>query len=123
IPAEARAAPTVPTVPLRKRRLLSALCCSAANISSSSFVIRHTLLRHGSNERDSSSQVNLALLTIVTLLFPLRAFPHSKAQPAAFRATTHTDLRPVIEESRRGGLALSGPSIRRKCHENAMSLV
>src|SRR6266851_449353 len=86
MPAEARAAPTVRTDPFRKRRLLSALCCSAANIFSSSFVIRHTLL------------------AIVTLLFPLRAFPHSKAQPAEFRATTHTDLRPVIEESRRGGL-------------------
>jgi hypothetical protein len=39
----------------------------------------------------------------------LRAFPHSKAQPAAFRATTQ-----VMR------LALSGPSIRRKCHESVM---
>jgi hypothetical protein len=42
----------------------------------------------------------------------LRAFPHSKAQPAAFRAMTQM-MR----------LALSGPSIRSKCHASAMSLV
>jgi hypothetical protein len=42
----------------------------------------------------------------------LRAFPHSKAQPAEFHATPQ-----VIR------LALSGPSIRRKCHASAMSLV
>jgi hypothetical protein len=42
----------------------------------------------------------------------LRAFPHSRAQPAEFRATTR-----VMR------LALSGPSIRRKRHESAISLV
>jgi hypothetical protein len=42
----------------------------------------------------------------------LRAFPHAKAHPAGLRATTQV-----------AHLILSGPSIRRKCHESAMSIV
>ena len=42
----------------------------------------------------------------------LRVFPHSKAQSAGFRATIQLMH-----------LALSDPSIRRKCHESVMSLV
>ncbi len=43
-----------------------------------------------------------------------RAFPHSKAQPAGFGATPTPQLR---------RLALSNPSIWRKRHESAMSIV
>jgi hypothetical protein len=42
----------------------------------------------------------------------LRAFPGSKVHPAAFGAT------PQLMH-----LALSGPSIMRKCHENVISIV
>jgi hypothetical protein len=42
----------------------------------------------------------------------LRAFPHAKAHPAGLRATTQVTH-----------LVLSGPPIRRKCHESAMSIV
>src|SRR5260370_11489265 len=95
MPAEARAAPTVPTDSLRKRRLLSALYCSAANIFSSLFVMRHILLTYHCHSSVA-----------------FEAFPHSKGQPAEFRATPQVMC-----------LALSGPSIRRKCHESAMSFV
>jgi hypothetical protein len=42
----------------------------------------------------------------------LRAFPHAKAKPAAFHATAQ-----VMR------LVLADLSIKRKCHESAMSLV
>src|SRR6266446_8037550 len=46
MPADASAAPRVRAVPVRKRRLLSALRCSPANIFSSLFDMRHLLLAY-----------------------------------------------------------------------------
>jgi len=46
------------------------------------------------------------------MIFSLSDRLNAKAQPEGFRATTQLTR-----------LALSGPSIRRKCHESVMSLV
>src|SRR5258706_1588982 len=95
MPAEARAAPTVRTDPLRKRRLLSAWCCSAANICSSLLVIRHSLLV-------SNCHSSVAFEGISSFKGPASRISGHDSGDAP---------RPL------------GLSIRRKCYESVMGIV
>ena len=87
-------------LPTRLRRFLPVLPTTLARLPTASVRQneRHYGLRPSGKTKGSLPQ--------------LRAFPHSKAQPAGFRATTQLMH-----------LALSDPSLRRKRHESVMSLV